>query len=454
MPITRRSFLNASLALVPMRTAGAAQPYRFRRDHVLGTSMDLTVWTRSSADADAALTAALDEIDRLDGVLSTYREDSDISRYGAGALDLGAPERGELLRVYDAWRVTTGGALSASIGGRLNVNALGKAFVLDRVAAHLRTARPAIDALVLDIGGDIVSFGRPVGVGVADPARWYENDPALTQVTLQDAAVATSGRYARGAHLIDPRTGKVAMGASAATVIAPDCVTANALTTALCVLSPDEGMRLVARTPGAEALVTLPGGAVLRSAGFARMEGRPTIVRAAAVANWPAGYEVGVTLTLKGPAQGAAPGGFGGRGRGGRGGRGGAKPPYVAIWIAAADGQVVRTVTVWGNESRWLRELPDWMAIGRRTPSLVAAVTRATRPAGEYRVVWNGLDDKGAPLPTGSYTIHLEVNREHGNYARRSGVLVCAAAPVAITLPESQEFGPVAIAYGPRPGAA
>ncbi len=174
------------------------------------------------------------------------------------------------------------------------------------------------------------------------------------------------------------------------------------------------------------ALVTLASGEVVRSAGFTQIENRPRVVRAAAAANWPAGYEVGITLTLKRAAQSA--GGFGGRGRGGRSGRGGAKPPYVAIWIDAADGRTVRTVTVWGNESKWLRELPDWLAIGRRNPSIVAAVTRATRPAGEYRVVWNGLDDKGAP--------------------------VCDASPAAITLAESPEFGPVAVSYGPRPSGA
>jgi hypothetical protein len=257
-------------------------------------------------------------------------------------------------------------------------------------------------------------------------------------------AVATSGSYARAGHLIDPRNGKAAGGARAATVIAGDCVTANALATALCVLSPADGLALVEDTQDAESLLITATRAELRSSGFSRYE-RPPLTPAVFKANWPAGYELRMALTLTGQRS---------QDTFARRGRGFGKSPYVAIWIDDDRGRTVRTVAVWGDKWRYLPELADWWAIAKNDRTLNTTATRATRPAGEYSVTWNGLDDKGAPLPIGQYRINLEVSREHGTYARRTGTITCGSAPAALTLAESAEFAPVAITYGPRPAAS
>ena len=445
--ISRRSFLSSAL-IVPALSSSSPQPYRFRYDGVLGTSMELTVWARTESDAANAEHAALDEITRLETLISTYQSTSEISRLGAGALRDGSTERADLLRSYDDWQQWSGGAVSSQINGRLNVDALGKAFVVDRVTAHLSRTVGGVDGVLLNIGGDIVATGPDAIVDVVDPGVPEENAEPITRVRLRGSAIATSGSYARPGHLIDPRTGAAASGAVAATVIAAECVAANALATALCVLAPEAGLALVERTPGAEALIITGTGATLRSSGFAAFE-LPGHATAIAAANWPAGYDVRMALKLTG--SGGPGGGLGGRG--GRG-RGGPKSPYVALWVDDARGKPVRTVTVWGDKWRYLSELTDWWALAKNNTALNTTATRATRPAGEYTVIWNGLDDKGAPVPAGSYRINLEVSREHGTYARRDGQIVCGDAPATLRFTESAEFAPVLITYGPKPVTA
>ena len=323
------------------------------------------------------------------------------------------------------------------------MDALGKAFIVDRVVAHIHRTVPHVEGVLLNIGGDVAATGPSADVNVIDPRRPAENDEPLARVRIADRAVATSGSYARPGHLIDPRTGRSASGALAATVIAADCASANALATALCVLGAD-GLALVERTPGAESLVITATRAELRSSGFSRYE-QPRLTPAVFAANWPAGYELRMALTLTGQRN---PDVFARRERGF------GKSPYVAVWIDDERGQAVRTIAVWGDKWRYLPELADWWEIARNDRALNTTATRATRPAGEYSVVWNGLDDKGAALPTGQYRINLEVSREHGTYARRTGAIACGKAPATITLTESAEFAPVAITYGPRPAAS
>ena len=115
-------------------------------------------------------------------------------------------------------------------------------------------------------------------VGVQDPHHPEDNAPAIARCCLHDHAIATSGGYERfytidgkrHSHIFDPRTGRSADGAASATVIADDNVTANALATTLCVLTPVEGLRLAAATPGVECLLVTKDGKQFRSAGFGR----------------------------------------------------------------------------------------------------------------------------------------------------------------------------------------
>src|SRR5262249_37358966 len=149
-----------------------------------------------------------------------------------------------------------------------------RGYIIQRAAAAARARVPALCGLLLNLGGDLFVWGRDEAgrlgwtVGVQDPAHPEDNAPAVAVLRLRDQAVATSGAYQRYyavggkrfSHIFDPRTGRPAEGVASSTVVAPDNVTANILATTLCVLPPEEGLRLVAGTPGAKCLLVTADG--------------------------------------------------------------------------------------------------------------------------------------------------------------------------------------------------
>ena len=349
--------------MLPLAALGSARSdeHHFQYDHVIGTSLDLVVWTSDAVAAGRAETAALEEIDRLSSILNTRDPASDISRLGESDGPIRSRDLAEVFRLYDEWTVRTGGVVSIRPHGtntRRNVDALGKAYIIDRAAHVARAAAPAIDGLLLNIGGDIVVRGRPCEIAVADPGRPHENATPLTRIRLNSAAIATSGTYARGAHLVDARTGRPAALAASGTVVARDAVTANALAALLCLTDADEGLQAVGRTAGAEALRVGRDGLVRRTAGFARLE-HPPMIEVAAPANWPAGYELDVTLILReGTASGGGRGGFSSGFGGRRDGR--ARRPYVAVWVENTSGKLVRVLAFWANKAKYFSELSSF----------------------------------------------------------------------------------------------
>ena len=394
--------------------------------------MDLVVWTPREHDADSVCRTILKEIARLDSILNARVAHSEISLFESSAGTL-TPSRElrEVLDAYNYWGRRTGGVLSIRPGGAntpRNVDALGKAYIIDKAVMAGRKACPSIDGLLLDIGGDISAWGRPCNISVADPRRPFDNAAPMTTIVLHNAAVATSGTYARGHHLIDARDGKPPGNASAATVVANDAVTANALATMLSVAGAGYGFPIVESTPGAEAL-RYEHGTLERTSGFARQE-RPVFAQTPAPTAWPASFQLTVLLTLT-------------SGRS-------SKRPYVAVWVEDSSGKLVRMLALWGTKSKYYPELSTIWGLTHGIFSPFRSVTRATRPAGQYQLLWQGLDENNKPVPLGSYRVIVETNQEHGTYAKESGTIVIGNSPTSITLPATANFDPVTIQYGPR----
>jgi thiamine biosynthesis lipoprotein len=440
MKFSRRSFVLLPM-LVPLRALGVApsEEYRFHYDHIIGTSVDLALWMPSATgSADAAQRAAhssLDEIARLSRILSTYDPESEIRRFEDGREPVRSAELAEVLELYRYWQKQTGGVLSlrpAGSGSPLNVNALGKAYIIDRAAATLRTALQGLEGLVLNIGGDIVVWGRSCEIGVTDPAAPHDNAAPLTRITLKNEAVATSGVYARGAHLLDARTGKAPPSPASATVIAQNAVTANALATTLCILGADEGIDLAERTRGAEALRMDAAGQAHRTSGFAQRE-RFIPIQQPAATSWPAGFEVGISVTLTTPDPRL-------------------DRSYVAFWVEDLSGKLVRAIVLWGTKQQYHEDMTGYWKITAADKAIQYRVTRATRAPGNYRVVWNGMDEQNKPVPKGTYRIVVETNRWRGVYAKASATIACENEPVSLTLPDrSVNYEGIKITYGPKP---
>jgi len=304
---------------------------------------------------------------------------------------------------------------------------LGKAYILDRASAAVRDKWRSVDALLLNIGGDIVVWGRSCGIGIANPGASYDNAPTLATIDLQEAAVATSGTYARGAHLMDARNGRSVETHVSATVVANNAVTANALATTLCLTDADYGLQLVEATPSAEAM-RIARGVVRRTSGF-RLRESSLQAQTLAPASWPAGHQLTVTLPLTS-----------GRSK---------KRPYVAVWVEDSSGKLVRLLAFWGTNSKYFPNLSTLYGLLKNKNQL-RSVTRATRPAGKYELVWDGLDDDHKPVPLGSYRITVETNQEHGTYARQTGTITLGETPATITLPATTNSDAVLVQYGPK----
>lgn len=148
-------------------------------------------------------------------------------------------------------------------GMRLDLGGIAKGYAADEALEVL--AKRGIRSALIDAGGDVVLGDAPPGkpgwrIGVA---RLEVDGPPSHVLVLSRAAIATSGdrwQYVeiggtRYSHLVDPRTGLGLTDHSSVTVVAPDGITADGLASAVSVLGPEEGLKLIEDTPGVEALI-------------------------------------------------------------------------------------------------------------------------------------------------------------------------------------------------------
>jgi len=246
-------------------------------------SLTFPAETRRGVEAGCA---ALDEVDRLEALLSVFREDSEISRLnrGDGAV---SDEVYQLLRWSTRLAAATGGAFDAATGalvelwrsGRVpaggevadalersgsrhvmfhdgsieflrpgiqfNLGAIGKGFAID---SALRRIRPR-SALMQ--GGR--SSLRAVGEWTVEIG-----EPAFARVRLRDRAMGTSAATYQPRHILDPRTGRPAHGVLSATAVAPTATEADALSTAFYVMGEAGTRRFCEANPRFGAVLLLP----------------------------------------------------------------------------------------------------------------------------------------------------------------------------------------------------
>lgn len=153
---------------------------------------------------------------------------------------------------------TDGGTLRKDRAGlRCDLSAIAKGFAVDRVADEL--AQLGFADFMVEIGGEVRTAGRNAAgltwrIGVERPEAGARG--IWSAVELRDAGMATSGDYrnyyeingVRVSHLIDPRTGRpVIHRLASVSVVHPSCMTADALATALMVIGPEDGRTLAER---------------------------------------------------------------------------------------------------------------------------------------------------------------------------------------------------------------
>jgi FAD:protein FMN transferase len=242
-----------------------------RVEQVMGIPVGIDVRDRR-ADAPA-VDRAFAWLRWVDATFSPYRGDSDIRRLDAAALAPGDahPEVRAVLARCERLRARTRGCFAVRATGRLDPSGFVKGWAVEGAAAVLAAA--GARNLCVHAGGDVRvrgerAPGEPWRIGVQHPAR---RDRLAAVLTARDLAVATSGAYERGAHVIDPRTGRPPRGVLSVTVAGPDLGTADAYATPAFAMGLDGPAWTATLGGGYEALTILTDRRVLPTPGLAAL---------------------------------------------------------------------------------------------------------------------------------------------------------------------------------------
>jgi thiamine biosynthesis lipoprotein len=233
--------------------------------------MPVVVDVRDPAVDDAVVDRMFDWLRAVDARFSTYKEDSEISRINRGELSVEEAHADvrEVLHRCDELRQETRGYFDARAAADavLDPSGLVKGWSVDRAAAILEEGGARNYAI--NVAGDMVLRGGALPdhcwrVGIQHPT---ERDKVAKVLAATDLAVATSGAYARGEHVLDPHTRRPPEGVRSVTVTGPVLATADAFATAAFAMGL-AGPKWTARLRGYEAMTILADDTVLSTPGF------------------------------------------------------------------------------------------------------------------------------------------------------------------------------------------
>lgn len=287
-----------------------------REEAIMGTAISVELWADDARTGAAAAAAVMGEMHRIDRRMSPHKPDSELSRINQGAgvrpVPLGeemfrlltrAQEFAELSRgafdityaavghLYDyraglrpddralesaraavGWRHLELDHRTRTVrfhrpGMRIDLGGFAKGYAVDNAVALLRQL--GIRHAYVAAGGDSRVLGdrrgRPWTVAIRDPRRPGE---VVALLPLEDIAISTSGDYeryfdepgltgevTRHHHLIDPATGRSPRHVTSVTILAPDGLSAEALSKSVFVLGPSRGLELLETIPGVDAVI-------------------------------------------------------------------------------------------------------------------------------------------------------------------------------------------------------
>jgi thiamine biosynthesis lipoprotein len=297
-----------------------------RSHRTMGTEITVTAWTADEPGTLAAMAAVFDEFDRLDAMMSVWREGSDIVRLNAAAGDHPVPVSPEVREVLGLARQVsewTGGAFDVTFGAlsglwkfdnqdkdetvpdrdevrrrlplinyrdvevddraetaylkrrgmQVNLGGIGKGYAVDRAVDILR--RRGRKDFLIQAGGDLYAAGRrgdrPWRLGIRDPRG--PADKSFAALDLTDGTFSTSGDYerfffkggVRYHHILDLSVGEPARKCRSVTLVTERAVIADALAKGVFILGPDAGMALIERLPKVDGVIVSARNEVLIS---------------------------------------------------------------------------------------------------------------------------------------------------------------------------------------------
>ena len=208
---------------------------------VWGTIVWVDSYGPDNKELEAGITELRDYYDYIDIVFSTYKAGSEVSQIRRGELSIENANE-DLQYVWQeclAAREITDGAFDPwCVEGGFDPSGYVKGWAADRGVEIMK--RHGATSVQINAAGDISLAGGfengPWSIGIRHPEQAHT---IVKVIELADGAIATSGTYEQGAHIRDPHTGMIAIGARSATVVGPDGGLAEAIATALIVEGQD-----------------------------------------------------------------------------------------------------------------------------------------------------------------------------------------------------------------------
>lgn len=193
-------------------------------------------------EINAGLAEVTEYVKLVDQEFSTYKSESQVSKIRRGELKIeeASPQMQEVWRLCEVARELTDGSFDPwCVKGGYDPSGYVKGWAADKCIAILQ--RHGAENIQINAAGDVslaggYQDGEPWSIGIRSPENRFE---VLKVFEIFEGAIATSGTYENGAHIKDPHTGLIAIGARSATVIGPDGGLADALATALVVTGRD-----------------------------------------------------------------------------------------------------------------------------------------------------------------------------------------------------------------------
>jgi len=315
------------ILVVAAGASGAGEIGLSRQVAAMGTVLEMTISARDRGTALAASQSLLDAVDGVERRLSTWREDSELSRFNRSVPEIEVSLSEELeanLREARRWWSATGGAFDPGVASLVEAwdlrgwgrtpsdtelaaarEASGLEHLVLTSGAGARTSadfgieeggfakgialrEAAAAALAAGASCVVMNFGGQIEVAGGCGKRWVEiADPrrrneSVARLLIESESVATSGNSERGlvvegvelGHLLDPLSGRPVPSWGAVTVVATDAVAADCLATALYVTGPDLGAEWLREHTGIEAVFVEGSGMTTQLTATAGLRGR------------------------------------------------------------------------------------------------------------------------------------------------------------------------------------
>ncbi|MDQ2178601.1 FAD:protein FMN transferase [Marinifilum sp. D714] len=291
---------------------------------LMGSRFEITAVTKDAVRANAAIEAGINEIQRIEKLISSWDSDSQtsaiirnagikpvqvdrelfnlirrskkISGLTHGAFDISYASMdkiwkfdGSMIQMPDSANVARSvskinykdiilvnentSVFLKKKGMKIGFGAIGKGYAANKALEVM--SKMGLDGALVNASGDLITWGKDEDgkdwkIGISNPK---EKDKIFSWLSIGETAVVTSGNYEkfvsfngkRYSHIIDPRTGYPVSGLSSVTIICPNAELADALATSVFVLGAKSGLQLINKLNGVECILVTDNQEMLTS---------------------------------------------------------------------------------------------------------------------------------------------------------------------------------------------